>query len=1114
MSDLVERLVNLYHLRFVPTVKRMCARRRLAYTLLTAGVLCLSAATLAMLVLHGAGLLAAYAEMEEAFQAFLAESRTPVEKLPDMEKILASSKAASLVASGMGLAVWLILSVTAVGRIMASVIESEAYIYGLYMIYGSGRKQLRRQLSTEFLLEGVAALAVGIPLGYSLLPNRVGFSPLGVLAVLVGFLLLILLCATVLAHSILGRSCLRMLNAADTSDYTVSPRRSHLAGLTKKPRGTMASAALAVWRMRKHYISLALVIAIITALIFSMLSTEGQTVSIPAPALTMRFADGVDAETLDQNYLSYLHPSPAVSRLDYRVSGTAESLGTHVLVNEAASGTSEDSIRLGDRYATASFRIACGDGDTFDELGGNVTIPREFRGKELTDFGYRLDAVPVGGATYVYPEGSPPPFDLRVGDEVRLYLPSAEGVGDMTDRVANDRAYITVTVTEVVPVGPIMVEKTNQEVCPRITEDYLYLNPLDYGLFDGQSHAQGFTSEEADASKLFRYEDGSTCILVVPESGPNTIPVPSHVTVIAPTDRITAAFHDQEDTLPDDTYFVNLTYKGTGVYLGTEQEFMADYDAEDEMIAYTRRSLMLYKDSPLTPMTRTEYRVERVIYTEPGSRPYLILLNGPEVNYTTIGGDVCAFRLDTIGMDGGPNLKMIADEAYLLETDVLLGPSFYLRQACIGTYLLPHFLEEMKAHKVSLQFSEGWFTHTVSVISAGFSIEKQNYLIAEPYTEGRYVLGYLQAEEYPRVIKGTGNFAPIGSTKGESFLSVSELGAFGLFSDTSIGQMRSESVTIESLYARMDWVITPACETDPRMEIPTGHGILITDGDPNACPIRVGDTIPVAIRADTTQLLRDPEFMGLSGLKLLAYLLDRADYRYLNIKIDEIRQGEGTELILSEADTATVLGKSGVYEELDIYLTLDTGMEDYLRLYTDVFDLTNRAGTNATMTFDEDFMVESKVSARHDSRVLRQIGYVAVCMIPLLLLAAEMVFYEKREEEFDIFSTVGQTPRKRRRQFAAEWGLTACILGIFTAIACPVGYILTLMFAERVGATIPFSSFDPILYVQMLLPVLLSCLAAGLVTHLRVGKVGDTYRRRRTPHQSKEASKHHESSGM
>ena len=1112
MSDLIERLVNLYHLRLVPTVKRMCARRRLAYTLLTAGVLVISATVLSMLVFHGAGVLTAYSEMLEGFHAFLSESRTPVEKLPDMERILSTSRAASLVAACLGGAVWLLLSVTAVGRIMTSVIESEAYIYGLYMIYGSGQKQLRRQLSTEFLLEGVAALAVGIPWGYSLLPNRGEFSLVGLLIILVSFLLLILLCATTLAKRILGRSCLQMLNTADTSAYTVSPRRSHLAGLARKPRGTVASAALAIWRMRKHYASLAIVIAVIAALIFSMLSTEGQFVSAPAPSFTMEFPAGVDSGTLDQNYLSYLHPHPAVQSLDYRVSGTAESLGTHVLVNEAAAGTAEESVRLGDRYATADFRIACGDGESYNELGGQVTIPDKFRGKELTTLGYELEPVPVGGATYVYPEGETPPFTLGIGDEVRLYLPSDEGVGDMADRVEKDRAYITVTITDVVAVGSVLVRRTGEKVCPRITEDYLYLNPLDYGLFDGQPHAQGFVAEEAEASKLFRYQDGSTCILVVPESGPEAIPVPSHVTVIAPTEQITAPFHDAEDTLPDDTYFVNLTYKGTGVYLGKEQEFRADYDAEDELTQYVRKSLALYKESPITPMTPMEYRVERIIYTEPTSRPYLILLNTPEVNFASMQSEVCAFRLEEMNKDV-PNLQKISEEAYLVETDILLGSSFYKRTACIGTFLLPHFLESMEAHNVSLMFHDEWFSHAYTEIWNSFSLDKQNYLIADPYPYD-YQLGYSQADEYPRIVSGTGSFAPIGNLHEESFLSLSELGAFGLFEGSAIGQRKDESVTIESLYARNDWLITPACETSPRIELPTGHGILVTDGNPDDCPIRVGDTVSVAIRADTTELLRDPEIMGLEGINLLAFLLDKADYRYLPITVDEIRRGERTELILSESDTVTLLGRDGIYEDLGIFLSPDASMEEYLQLHAEIMGLTGQAGSTVTLTLDEDFMIDTKVNPAHDRRVLRLVGYLAVGMIPLLLLAAEMVFFEKREEEFDIFRTVGQTPRKRRWQFAAEWVLTACILCVFTAAACPLGYILTLYAADQVGATIPFSAFDPMLYVQMPLPVLLSCLAAGLITNLRVGRVGESYRRRKSLHHAKEAASHHESSGM
>ncbi len=1116
MSDLLKRLVDLYHLRFVPTVKRMCARRRLAYTLLTVGILCISAATLSMLVFHGAGLLELYAEMLEEFLAFRAESHISVDLLPDMEQILASSKAASVVAACMGALVWLVLSVTAVGRIMTSVIESEAYIYGLYMIYGSGQKQLRRQLSTEFMLEGVAALMVGIPLGYALLPNRGGFGAVGLLVIFVGFLLLIFLSANILAKSILGRSCVRMLNAADTSDYTVSPRRSNLAGLKGKPRGSLAAAALAVWRMRKHYASLAVVVAVISALIFSMLSTEGQVVSVPAPAFTVRFADGVDARTLEQDYLSYLHPSSAISRMDYRISGTAESLGSHVLVNEALAGAPEESIRLGERYATSSFRIACGDGETYNELGGQVSIPREFWGKELTDPGYELEPVPVGKATYVYPEGTTPPLSLSVGDRVQLYLPSEDGVGSMTDRVENDRDYITVTINKVVEVGSILVEGTREEVCPRITEDYLYLNPLEYGLFDGKTHAMSFVAEEVYSSDLFENADESTCILVVPEGGGSLARIPSHITVITPTEPVKVAFHDGEHTLPDDTYFVNLTFRGTGIYLGSENDFNADEDAMDELTKYIRESLKPYKESPTTPTTRIQYRVDKVIYTGQGGAPYLLLPRTPEVTYSSMQNDICAFRLaDVSGKT--PYLQKIAEEAFLVETDMLFGASFFGRSACIGTFLMPHFAETMKAHRVNLQFPEGWFAQTYTVIRSSFSRDKRNYLLADPYTDDEYELGYLQAEEYPVAVSGTGSFVPLGNIKEPSILTASDIGAFGLFAGSSIGTRKDESETIESLYARNDWTLTPSCETSPSVDLAPGHGILITDGDPHACPLRVGDTVSVAIRADTSPLLRDPEIMGLEGTPLLAFLLDRIYYHYMLITVDEIRQGESAGLILSETDMAAVLDKDGVYENLDIYLSPDTSMTEYLQCYADVMNLTREEGSNATVSMDRDYMVDAQVSAEHDSRVLRQIGYLAVCMIPLLLLAAEMVFYEKREEEFDIFDTIGHTPRRRRRRFAAEWGITACILGLFTAVTCPLGYILTLILADKAGATIPFSSFDPILYSQMLQPVLISCLAAGLVTYLRIGQSDPrsvSYRRRKTPHLPKEAQNHHESSGM
>ena len=168
MSDLIERLINAYHLRLIPTVKRMCARRRVAYTLLTMGVLWISALTLSLLVFHTADLLSLHGQLSAEYREFAAKSPLRLyELIPNLEYALSASRAESIASALLGGTVWLFFSVTVMGRVMSSVIESEAYVYGLYMICGAGRKQIRRQLSSEFLLEGIAAVLLGIPAGYA-----------------------------------------------------------------------------------------------------------------------------------------------------------------------------------------------------------------------------------------------------------------------------------------------------------------------------------------------------------------------------------------------------------------------------------------------------------------------------------------------------------------------------------------------------------------------------------------------------------------------------------------------------------------------------------------------------------------------------------------------------------------------------------------------------------------------------------------------------------------------------------------------------------------------------------------------------------------------------------
>ena len=327
MSDLWESLVNLYRLRLIPTVKRMLDRRRLSYTLLTVGILGVCAAALALLIAYAAESVSAFDSLSADYEDYLAKrvaegfKRSP---MPELRDVIALAKGGATALAVFCGGIWLMLSAVAVGWVMSSVMESEAYVYGLYMIYGADRRQLSRQLSLEFLLAGIPALCLGTPSGlllYRAVGGSQGLTPWQILLSAVGFLLLILCSAAFLSRRVLKRPCMSLLNASDTSDLTISPRRSHPGGLNGK-RGSAASALLAFLRMRRHYVSLALVAAIVSASAFGSLSYKGTTAADDA-SHTFYFTKGITAEDLQFSYLDELHGRAAVKELSYAVADTA-----------------------------------------------------------------------------------------------------------------------------------------------------------------------------------------------------------------------------------------------------------------------------------------------------------------------------------------------------------------------------------------------------------------------------------------------------------------------------------------------------------------------------------------------------------------------------------------------------------------------------------------------------------------------------------------------------------------------------------------------------------------------------------------------------------------------
>lgn len=1092
-------LKNLYRLRLVPTVKRLCTRRHLIYTVLTAGVLWVSAATLSLLVFHAVQRMSACDDLEREFIAYLNTVSTTGVQLPDVRGILAAARAEGLVTAVLGGCLWLLLSAFAVGLVMKRVIEAEAYVYGLYIICGSDRKQLRRQLLSEFLLLGTLALLLGIPTGFFLAPAGTGFHPAALAVILICFLALILLGAWVLAGQILNRPCLQMLDAADVTEYTVSPRRSVLWGLTKR-RGALASASLSLWRMRKHFIALSLTLAAVAALVFSALTPVGQVTVRTPPTFAIHSPDGISHAELDEKVFLPLADVDSAYELNYKLRDSAEALGTHVLVREPASGGEEVSVALGERYATDSIRIACGDGDTSYELGGSIIIPPEHDGKRLPQkLGYELDGVPVGGATYAVPEDGPRSLDLKVGDTVRLYLPS-DGDATMAERAETDPNYISVRITKVETIPNIKDLDTGETICPRVTEDILYLNPLDFGLFDGKTYAVPFTTEDARAEDFFESDDENTCVLVVPEGYFAGQKAPQCVTVIAPTDVVKIPFHDGSEklSLPDDTYFINLTARGVGVYLGDEGEFLSHPDADSVLREMVRQRLSSFKDSKLTTVTRTEYAVERIIYTERNGDPYILLRNDESLYYSSKPGDVCALRMAAIDEDI-PSLKIIADEAYLSEIERPFSASLFRHRCFLGISLLPDFRKAMEARGMELQFPDDWFRHVDCMVRSSFSFNEKAYLLAEhtplkkPAVEHlqadeKTETGYLQAYRYPRFLTGTGNFVTLGNTATPSIRSIEGTGAFALFTHDSIGSLKNESVELESLYARNDWMISPDCEALPGTSLETGHAVFITDGDPADCPIRVGETLSVAIRADASPLAGDPTMLGVSGRDLLGRLLDELDYRYLYVKVDRVVQGSTSELVLAETDLAAVLGQSGVYADLEIYLPETTPLEDYLDLYRKLYAMTGTLGGGTSLTENKDFITASRLDGSHNAATLRRMGYLSIILIPLLALAAQSVFEDKRRSEYAIRHALGQTSRHRFAQNTAETLLTALLTTLAAAVLCPLGYVGTLAFADAMGATLTFSGFDLTLYVSLLALVFASvAVACAIRKPVRLG---------------------------
>ena len=1091
MSDLWESLVNLYRLRLIPTVKRMLDRRRFSYTLLTVGVLTVCAAALSLLVSYAAQSVTALDALAEEYELFLVKFLSAGNKrspMPEMGEVISLAKGGAMALAIFCGGIWLVLSAVAVGWVMTSVMESEAYVYGLFMIYGADRKQLSRQLSLEFILAGLPAVGVGVPLGflvYRLAGGTEGATASLICLAVIAFLLLILVSAAILSGRLLKRPCMGLLNASDTSDLTVSPRRSRLGGLNGK-RGSLGSALLAFVRMRRHFISLALVTAIVAASAFGSLSLgggAGQTAN-NSPSHTFYFQSGISAEELRNDYLEPLDGHAAVREFSYAVTDTAEGLGTHLKLTEAQN-PAKSGVYLGAQYATDSIRIACGDGNAYYELGGSTPIPPEFSHipiEAMSRLGYDLEAVPAGCAVYVFPEQTGPTLNLKVGDHITLSLPTGQN-GSLSQKVETEGDTVTLRIVDTVAVGSVIIPEEGSELFPRITEDYLYISPPDYEAFSGDDRAVPFTAEEVYPDELFGEDTEDTCILAVPD-GYFGGSAPDIVTVIHPSETAKELFSSGRHELDHEEYFINQTYRGTGIYLGTEKEYLADPNAAPLLEERAKKDLTRYLDGRDITLIRKEYRVTAVIPMPKGSKPYIILPRTDEVNYNRLLNDLCALRLGDLS-DDAPALKSVVHEAYVLSTSVSFRNFTFGTHLYLGTSLPGDFPSAMEAAGVPLQLPAPTFAHSRVTARGSFSIGDTNYLLAEPFSDFNPKLyPQIDADQYPRIVTGMGSFYNVGDTVKDSVLRAEEQDFYALFHEDNIGRLKDESIPMSGYYAVSDWVISPASES-ALSEMPSRGTCVLAVPSPEKSPFRVGDTVSVAVRQDTSAFASDPELMGLTGDRLLAYLQERLVYEYVTLEVAAVVQGDRNALVVAEEDLSAILGQDGIYRKLEVYPYPTVTMEDYMNLHTAAKALSKSPAGEVTLLYDPSF-ITATAERMEPSMLTRAMGGAALLLLPLLLMSSQFLFYGKREEEYAILYAIGKTPRERKTVLAAESGLFCVTVTLAAALSCPVGYGLVLMLADALGLPLPSAVFNPLLYSGIIGTAAVSSAVVGILSRTRL----------------------------
>ena len=194
------------------------------------------------------------------------------------------------------LAMWATFSTIILSQTLRTKINLDKYMYGIFKMVGADVKKQRTLIRWELICMAVVTFIPAYLIG-CLIYFKFLLSP--ILATAVVSLLLILVASRRPINIIVRESCVNLIKSSDTSDYVSSPRKSCNILKFNYP---FIQAWLAIWRLRKYFLSLIFSVTILLSLFIcsmSLADSYAKNLTDERPQWKLAFEEG------DEFYYGY-----------------------------------------------------------------------------------------------------------------------------------------------------------------------------------------------------------------------------------------------------------------------------------------------------------------------------------------------------------------------------------------------------------------------------------------------------------------------------------------------------------------------------------------------------------------------------------------------------------------------------------------------------------------------------------------------------------------------------------------------------------------------------------------------------------------------------------------